>query len=468
MRRRPFLAALLPAMLPTSGSTTAAAPKASAASRAASAFGRSSAAVPAVPAVPAATAAMSTAPATAAASARPTAAPPSASPSSAPALPLDAPPGPTSRVATDPTSRQYLDPRDPAHRALRFPADHGAHPGTHIEWWYVTGWLRDAGGAQARGAAEPAPPDFGFQVTFFRMRTGLAQDSPSRFAARQLVFAHAALTDLRLARRADAPALLHDQRAAREGFGIAALPGADGEQVVRLRDWTLARAAGAAADGLSSHLRVEMRCEGFGLSLALDGTQPVLLQGDAGYSRKGPHQEASCYYSEPQLRVRGRVDHADGRARSVAGRAWLDHEWSDRLLPPDAAGWDWIGINLLDGGALTAFRVRDLAGRPLWAGGSWRDASGTLRVFAADEVAFRPSRRWRSPRTHAEYPVEWTIETPAGRFRLSALRDDQELDSRASTGAVYWEGLSALRHDDGRLAGWGYLELTGYLERLRL
>jgi len=48
------------------------------------------------------------------------------------------------------------------------------------------------------------------------------------------------------------------------------------------------------------------------------------------------------------------------------------------------------------------------------------------------------------------------------------LQDDQELDSRASTGAIYWEGLSALRTDDGRAVGWGYLELTGYAGQLRL
>ncbi|HEX7689910.1 MAG TPA: lipocalin-like domain-containing protein [Burkholderiaceae bacterium] len=370
------------------------------------------------------------------------------------------------------------------HRPLRFPADHGAHPDSHIEWWYVTGWLRDTGHpsaarpgnadttatAQADGeAGDTPPPDFGFQATFFRMRTGLAQDSPSRFAARQLVFAHVALTDLSSGRPAHAAALLHDQRAAREGLGIASVPAADGEQVVRLRDWTLARAPGSGADGRSSHLRIEAPCNGFALSLALDGTQPVLLQGEAGYSRKGPRPgQASRYYSEPQLRVRGHVGRTGAPPREVAGRAWLDHEWSDELMSPDAAGWDWIGIDLLDGGALMAFRMRGRDGRPVWAGGSHRDASGTLRVFGPDEVEFRPLRRWRSPRTQAEYPVEWQLRTPAGRFRLAALHDDQELDSRASTGAVYWEGLSGLHDENGRVVGWGYLELTGYLERLRL
>jgi predicted secreted hydrolase len=44
--------------------------------------------------------------------------------------------------------------------------------------------------------------------------------------------------------------------------------------------------------------------------------------------------------------------------------------------------------------------------------------------------------------------------------------DDQENDTRASTGAIYWEGaVRALQ--GGKPIGAGYLELTGYWRRLR-
>jgi len=79
-----------------------------------------------------------------------------------------------------------------------------------------------------------------------------------------------------------------------------------------------------------------------------------------------------------------------------------------------------------------------------------------------------PQRRWRSTASGATYPVEWTIETPAGRHRIHALLDAQELDSRASTGAVYWEGLSDLLDDNGTRVGRGYLEMTGYAGNLRI
>jgi predicted secreted hydrolase len=346
-------------------------------------------------------------------------------------------------------------------RALAFPADHAAHPDTRVEWWYVTGWLRRTG---ARGDA--TRPDFGFQVTFFRTRTGLAEDSPSRFAPRQLVFAHVALTDLGAQRDA---AFLHDQRVARAGFGLAAVPGpADSPQVVRLDDWSFAREIGSAP-AASTRARIGVRGARFAFDFSMRGTQPLLLQGDAGYSRKGPIEgQASFYYSEPQLEIAGRLEGPGRLDAQVAGRAWLDHEWSDDYLAPEAVGWDWIGFNLFDGSALMAYRLRRSDGRAFWAGGSWRDAAGRLRIFAPEEVEFLPRRTWTSPRTQVRYPVEWQLETPAGRHVVAPFADDQELDSRGSTGALYWEGVSVLRDAAGRPLGWGYLELTGYGGRLQM
>ena len=146
----------------------------------------------------------------------------------------------------------------------------------------------------------------------------------------------------------------------------------------------------------------------------------MLLQGAAGYSRKGPQAgEASRYYSEPQLAARGTLA-LDGRPVEVAGRAWLDHEWSDALLDAAAVGWDWIGMNLDDGAALTAFRLRRADGSALWAGGSYRPAGGALRDFGADEVAFEPAADLDQPATRARYPVEWRIVDAGRLLRASA------------------------------------------------
>jgi predicted secreted hydrolase len=331
-------------------------------------------------------------------------------------------------------------------RMLSFPRDHGAHLEARTEWWYATGWLAEREGAE---------PSHGFQVTFFRSRTGLAQGNPSRFAARHLLFAHAALTTLKDNRHQ------HDQRLARWSGAPGAVLGeadtTDGR--VRLGDWRLQR------DATGWHAQVPAR--GFSLQLDLRPTQSLLLQGDAGYSQKGPDQrQASHYYSEPQLDVRATLP--DAAAGTARGQGWLDHEWSDELLHPQAVGWDWIGMNLFDGSALTAFVLRRADGSPVWAGGSHRAAGAAARSFMADQLRWAPGRRWASPGTGARYPMEWTIDTPVGRYQVRALADAQELDSRASTGTVYWEGLSELRDDSGRRVGLGYLEMTGYAGALRL
>lgn len=325
-------------------------------------------------------------------------------------------------------------------RRIAFPADHGAHPDLRTEWWYITGHVT------------AGDRTFGFQVTFFRSRVDATQQMQSRLAAKQLVFAHAAVTDV-AGRK-----LWHDQRIAREGLGIAGVATDDAR--LRLRDWSLVREG--------ETWRAQVPGADFQLDLSCTPTQPVLLQGRQGLSRKGPDAaQASYYYSLPQLAVRGRLT-LRGRPFEVAGKAWLDHEWSEALMHREAVGWDWIGMNLDDGSALTAFRLRRRDGGTLWDGGSFRSPDGALYVASPGETEFRPGRRWTSPASNASYPVEWVVRTPADFYAVRAVLDDQELDSRASTGAIYWEGLSDLVDSNGRKVGRGYLEMTGYASRLRL
>jgi len=423
--------------------------------------------------------------------------------------------------AADPAAAA-ADAPDPVRRGrpIRCPRDHGAHLGVRNEWWYATGWLvkaaEQAPAPAAKKAAETAvrttaetaaetaaatavltaaagTPLLGFQLTFFRSSTGLAQGIPGRFAPRQLLFAHAALTDLAGQRH------LHDQRilrwngapdaglnsarnsalnsalnsapssASRTAPGAAPdtaphpTPGsaavADG--AVHIGSWSLRRNA-------ADVWRTSLPARDFGLELALGASQPPLLQGDAGFSRKGPQErQASHYYSQPQLAVSGSVS-LQGRATRVVGSAWLDHEWSDEILHPDAVGWDWIGMNLFDGSALTAFVLRRKDASALWAGGSWRTVGSAVRSFDADQVRWQPGRVWRSPASAASYPVDWQLATPAGSFGVRALLDAQELDSRGSTGSIYWEGLSELLDASGRRIGLGYLEMTGYAGPLKM
>ncbi len=170
---------------------------------------------------------------------------------------------------------------------LQFPHDEGAHPDYRVEWWYVTGSVQDEAGAP-----------LGFQVTFFRVRPGLGEQNPSRFAPTQILFGHAALADPAHGR------LRHAERSARAGFELAYAR--EGRVDLRLDDWSLRQ------DGDRYVAIVEG--DDFSLRLDLDRVQPPLLQGDQGYSRKGPDPaQASHYYSLPQLRVSGEI--VGGRTR---------------------------------------------------------------------------------------------------------------------------------------------------------
>jgi predicted secreted hydrolase len=321
-----------------------------------------------------------------------------------------------------------------------FPLDTGAHPDFRTEWWYVTGWVTDQAGVER-----------GFQITFFRVRTRIGEDNASRFAPRQLILAHAAVADPAEGR------LLHAERAERAMPPLAGA--ASGRTHAWTGDWSL--------EWRDDHYRSRIAEEQFAFDLRLDPSGPPMLNGRAGFSQKAPDpKHASYYYSRPQLAVSGTL-RVRGATHQVSGHAWLDHEWSSEYLPAGARGWDWLGINLHDGGALMAFRMRDEAGAALWSAGTLRERAGAPRELAPGEVEFIPRRRWRSPRTGAEYPVAWDLEVAGRRLQLQPLMDDQELDSRRSTGAVYWEGAVRLL-ENGREIGRGYLEMTGYAERLRM
>jgi predicted secreted hydrolase len=155
----------------------------------------------------------------------------------------------------------------------------------------------------------------------------------------------------------------------------------------------------------------------------------------------------------------------------MQGVAWLDHEWSSAALAAEAAGWDWAGMNLDDGSALLAFQIRRQGATPdeapLQRYAALHLPDGTTRVVDPATVRFTALRQWTSPRSRAAWPVAQRIAVGDRVFETAPLMPDQELDSRLTTGAVYWEGASTLL-EGGRPVGRGYLEMTGYVSPLKL
>jgi predicted secreted hydrolase len=360
------------------------------------------------------------------------------------------PPAARPAVAPPPT----LAPRLPDPQPVELPRDDGPHDRL-TEWWYYTGHLRAAGGSR-----------FGFEYVVFRAERG---GFPVTWAS------HLALTDetgdaFHYAQRAEiGPAVDRSPRdAAGQPTGFAfVVTGFDPADPLRLpgTPWTMAGsdgsdtlAAAAAGDEVAGD-----PVAAFGLELRLQATKPPALHDTDGYIDFGP-AGGSYYYSRTAMDATGTVT-LGAETLEVEGSAWFDHQWGD-FISVGGGGWDWFAVNLDDGTDITLSLVRAADGTYPLAYGTLVEPDGTVRHL--DETAFviEASNRWTSPATGAVYPSAWTITLPGEdlEIRLSPTVAQQELDTRATTGVVYWEGSQVVEATRGGvpLGGDAYVELTGY------
>ncbi len=360
-----------------------------------------------------------------------------------PPAPRASPPSPTPEPS-----------RPPDPQPIVFPRDDGPHDRL-TEWWYYTGHLWASDGER-----------FGFEFVVFRAERG---DLPVTWAA------HLALTDetngtFHVAQRSElGPQVDRSPRdAAGEPTGFAlAITGFDPRRTDASPPdpWVMAGASGrdllraaltaseAAAAGLPGGLR---------LDLALAALRPPVLHDGDGWVDFGP-AGGSYYYSRTRLGVRGTLGLGD-RTLTVEGLAWFDHQWGDFIAV--GGGWDWFAVNLDDGTDLTLSLVRNPGGGLALAYGTLVAPDGTVRHLPASAFEVTVLDTWTSQRSGARYPAAWRISIPPERLvvELRPTVADQELDTRATTGVVYWEGSQVVRASrDGRpLSGLAYVELTGY------
>ena len=320
---------------------------------------------------------------------------------------------------------------------MQFPRDHGAHPEFRIEWWYVTANLQDAAGNH-----------YGVQWTLFRQ--SLSPDTKTDgWRSNQVWLAHTAITDGNEHR--------HWQKMSRGGIGQA---GVSAEPFrAWIDDWVL-RSETAAFYPLKLTFKTTEQTQNYGASLELTADTPEVLNGDQGYSRKAAGKQASYYYSQPHLQVKGEIEW-QGKSIPVTGLAWLDREWSSQPLAPSQSGWDWFALHLDDGRALMVYQLReDLLGKSeFWVSGSLVDAGGGKTALTKEDVVILPLDK--TTVAGREVPVRWRIRVPMADIDLEiqALHDEQFIG-----GALpYWEGV-IFAHDmeTGEKTGTGYMELMGY------
>ncbi|ULA64242.1 MAG: AttH component of AttEFGH ABC transport system [Nitrospira sp.] len=356
------------------------------------------------------------------------------------------------------TSGAVAAPADPAGTSFRpaqegyryeFPRDHGSHDTFRTEWWYYTGHLETAEGRR-----------FGFELTFFRR--GIEPDQietrPSRWSVDQLYLAHLAITDV-TGRRFH----FHD-RISRAGLGKA---GADATHLnVWLDQWR------AESPEQSEQHRLNAKADGVALALTLEPTKPLVIHGEHGISKKGAAAgQASHYYSFTRLKTGGTLTLGTETFR-VTGTSWMDHEFGSADLSPELVGWDWFSIHLSDNRELMVYRLRlaDGTSDPA-SSGTLVEADGRTQHLSASDIELTPLTSWTSPASKATYPQQWRVTIPSLNLslELTPLLADQELRTSRSTQVTYWEGaVDAIGTErDQPIRGKGYIELTGYAERIK-
>ncbi len=338
---------------------------------------------------------------------------------------------------------------------IALPRDDGPHDRL-TEWWYYTGHLRTADGER-----------FGFEYVVFRAERGAF---PTSWAA------HLALTDetgdrFGYAQRMEVGPQV--DRSPRDGTGeptgfdlsIAGIDPSRPETAGR-PPWTMLGSDGSdhvSAITAADEANLAGAPGGLGLDLDLSAAKPPALHDRDGWIDFGAGG-GSYYYSRTAMTATGSVT-IDGRAVPVAGEAWFDHQWGD-FISVGGGGWDWFAVNLADGTDLTLSLVRDADGTYPLVYGTLVDAAGRVQHLPAEAFTVTVDARWRSPATGADYPAGWTIEIPSEALKITLVPTvaAQELDTRATTGVIYWEGSQRVRATRGGidLGGEAYVELTGY------
>lgn len=332
-------------------------------------------------------------------------------------------------------------------RKLEFPRDLGAHPEFQTEWWYYTGNLEDDEGRQ-----------FGYQFTIFR-RAIVAENydgvsSDSSWRTNQIYFAHAAVADI------SDNQFLAGEHFSRGGAGLAGAIADPYE--VWIEDWYVKE----IAPGVH-----QMKAEkgGVGFEFELKETQPPVLQGIDGFSPKAEQRgKATYYYSLVGLETEGEIWIGENRY-SVKGKSWKDHEVGTNFLPDDAVGWDWFSAQFDNGEALMYGQIRHERGLDS-GGGSWISKNSSIDSLLSSEISIEVLETWESDSTGAIYPSRWTIEIPERNLKLEARTLINDAELLVGIGTIYWEGPAYYEGtlDGEPISGFGYIELTGYVNPVDL
>lgn len=327
---------------------------------------------------------------------------------------------------------------------LSFPTDFGPHPEYQTEWWYYTGNLETEEGRH-----------FGYQVTFFRRALqpiGEAEERASAWGTNQIYMGHFALSDV------EEDAFYAFERFSR---GAAGLAGSDESRYkVWVEDWQVEQISDSEFHLVAANDEIKV-------DLVLRDEAGPILQGNKGYSVKGPEDgNASYYYSQTRLSSKGEIS-IGANTFAVQGLSWKDHEYSTSALSAGQVGWDWFSIQLDNGYDLMLYQIRRNDGSiDPFSSGTLVAPNGETTPLSKEDFLIEGLSSWRSPHSDAIYPMGWKLSLPSFdiELELSPYLEDQEL----TLSFTYWEGaVSVSGMQNGQdVAGDAYVEMTGYAQSL--
>ena len=340
-----------------------------------------------------------------------------------------------------------LAPRnDP--QTIGFPRDDAPHDRL-TEWWYVTGHLATLDGSR----------EFGYEAVIFRAERGAF---PVSWAS------HIALTE--------------KPRGGRDGTFQYVQRSEIGPQVDIGQQFFVPPAAAFAITGADPLNPATFNNTPWVMNVGLDGgmqisaewlalqlaapAAPVLHDNDGwiDFADAG----GSYYYSRTRMPTQGKIT-VDGVELVVPGSSWFDHQWGD-FIAIGGGGWDWFALNLIDNTGrpidLMLSFVRAADGSYPLIYGTWVAADGSVERIPASDIRLTATGSWLSSATGANWPSGWRLQIPSKGLSVAITPEvlDQELDTRATTGVIYWEGANRVSGTlNGRpVSGAAYVELTGY------
>jgi predicted secreted hydrolase len=326
--------------------------------------------------------------------------------------------------------------------AVVLPRDDGGHLAP-IEWWYYTGHFSDEAGNE-----------YGFELSFFKAYAPpsirLLGFFPAYVIAEKGHVAHFAITD---------KSANTFEKAERADFWAYEGDASYTDLDVKVANWYARR----SPDGVSHDIYAMMGDRQ--LKLTLTPEKPAALHGNPpGIQSMGPGG-VSYYVSYTRMSAAGTLSvnctFIGCDDLEVTGQAWHDHQWGDFDVS-SYAGWDWLSVQFDNNTELMLYLIRQPDGTYSDEAGSFVTAEGeTIELKNEDFDVLETGETWTSEATGAVYPIQWQVTVP--RYGIDVVVDpvmpNQEMDTRASTGIVYWEGAVDVT---GSHEGVGYVELTNY------